>query len=171
MKVSNILPGLLSLAAALFLAGCGGGSQTEVEQPQPEPGGGEASANGAITITGNDQMKFSPTEFEVKAGSEVEVVFRNIGSMPKESMGHNLVIIEKGGDALAFATAAMSHPDKEHIPPEQEDQVIAHTKILGPGEEETLTFTAPDETGDYPFLCSFPGHAAAGMVGTMTVVE
>jgi nitrite reductase (NO-forming) len=36
---------------------------------------------------------------------------------------------------------------------------------LGPGQSETVTVTAP--AGDYDFLCNIPGHAAAGMVGTL----
>jgi azurin len=47
------------------------------------------------------------------------------------------------------------------------EDVIAATKLLGPGENETLTFTAP-EPGDYQFVCSFPGHFAM-MRGIMVV--
>ena len=32
-----------------------------------------------LEITGNDQMQFSTREFIVKAGDEVEIVFKNIG--------------------------------------------------------------------------------------------
>ena len=45
--------------------------------------------------------------------------------------------------------------------------VIAATKLLGPGESETISFTAP-EPGDYQFVCSFPGHFAM-MRGIMVV--
>jgi azurin len=128
-----------------------------------------APAVDEIVITGDDMMRFSTTSFTVEAGSTVTVIFRNIGRMPKEAMGHNLAILEQGTDTLAFARAAVRHAGNEYIPPEMEDQVIASTPVLGPGEEATLTFTAPTETGDYPFVCSFPGHTEAGMVGTMTV--
>jgi azurin len=168
MKATNLILGTLSLSAALLLAGCGGGSPTEVQQPQ---GADPAVAVTSITITGNDQMRFSPTEFTVKAGSEVEVVFHNIGRMPKETMGHNLVILQKGTNGVSFATASIRHPDNAYVAPELENQVIAHTAVLGPNERETLTFTVPSETGDYPFVCSFPGHTPAGMVGVMRVID
>ncbi len=157
MKVHRILACLFSLAAIAAFTGCGG--------PDPANGGD----SGGIAITGNDQMQFSPTEFTVSAGSEVTLVFRNVGRMPKETMGHNLAVLVRDTDVNAFATAAQRHRDNEYIAPEMEDRVIAATKVLGPGEEETLTFTAPAETGEYPFVCSFPGHTQAGMVGTMRV--
>ncbi len=139
--------------AALLIAACGPGEQDD----------------GVITITGNDQMQFSPTEFRVAAGSEVTLIFRNIGQMPKEAMGHNLAILPQGTDPQAFAQEAIRHEANEYIPPEWDDRVIAATRVLGPGEEETLVFTAPSEPGEYPFVCSFPGHTPAGMWGTMTV--
>ncbi len=157
MKENRILNGLLVLAGISILAGCGGDA--------PQQGG----SAGEIVITGNDLMQFSPTEFTVEAGSEVTVVFRNIGRMPKDAMGHNLAILEQGTDANAFSAAAQRHRDNEYIAPEMEDSVIAATRILGPNEEETLTFTAPSDAGDYPFVCSFPNHTPAGMVGTMHV--
>jgi len=46
--------------------------------------------------------------------------------------------------------------------------VIASTKMLGPGETATVTFTAP-APGVYDYICTFPGHALAGMRGTLTV--
>ena len=33
----------------------------------------------------------------------------------------------------------------------------SHTKLLQPGEVETITFTCPSP-GEYPYMCMFPGH-------------
>jgi azurin len=41
--------------------------------------------------------------------------------------------------------------------------------MSNPGQTVEVTFTAPSATGDYPFICSFPGHFAT-MRGTMHVV-
>ena len=46
--------------------------------------------------------------------------------------------------------------------------VIAFTKLLGPDESDTITFTAPKESGAYEYVCTFPGHFAM-MRGTMKV--
>ena len=41
------------------------------------------------------------------------------------------------------------------------------TPVIGPGKTATLTVTL--KAGKYPYKCTVPGHAAAGMKGTFTV--
>lgn len=168
MKIKHTILTIAPLAAALMFAGCGGADNGAV-QANSSGNSANNAPDGAIVITGNDQMQFGLTAFTVEAGSEVTVVFNNIGRMPKEAMGHNLAILDKDVDPIAFANAAMRHANNEYIAPDYEDRVIASTKVLGPGQSETLTFTAPSEPGGYPFVCSFPGHTPAGMRGVMTV--
>ena len=43
------------------------------------------------------------------------------------------------------------------------------TRLLDPGQDELLSFTAPDRPGTYQFICSVPGHATLGMVGQLVV--
>ena len=45
---------------------------------------------------------------------------------------------------------------KDFIPPT--DKILWHTKLLNPNTAETLRFKAPKEPGDYPYVCTFPGH-------------
>ena len=120
-----------------------------------------------LTITGNDTMKFDTAAFEVKSGEKVKLTFKNLGKLPKAAMGHNLVILKKGTDVPAFATAAMMAKATDYIAPAKKGDVVASTKVLGPGETEVLEFTA-GEPGEYPFICSFPGHYVM-MKGVMTV--
>lgn len=122
----------------------------------------------AIEVTANDQMKYSVTSIEAAPGQALEITLKNVGTIPKAAMGHNMVILKPGTDVTAFATAAMSHADKGYLPPEFADKVVAATQILGPNESETLKVALP-EAGEYPFVCSFPGHALAGMKGVLTV--
>ena len=122
-----------------------------------------------IVITGNDSMKFNVTKFEVTAGEEIKIVFQNVGTMPKQAMGHNFVLLKKGANAQAYATAALKAAATEYIPAALADQVIGHTKLLGPKQKDEFVFTAPSEAGDYTYLCSFPAHFVAGMKGVMTV--
>lgn len=149
------------------LMGCGGGETDQTSQPAADEPAMEESDD-AIVIEANDQMQFSVNEFTVEAGEEVTIRLVNVGTLPKETFGHNLVVLQMGGDVAAFANAAMTAKDNEYIPADAGDQVVANTIMLGPGEEDTITFTAPSEPGDYPFLCSFPGHYAT-MQGVMTV--
>lgn len=124
-----------------------------------------------ITITGNDRMRFEPATFTVRAESQVTLTFQNIGTLPKATMGHNLVILLPGTNTLTFATAATNFLEHDYIAPQYADRVVATTRILGPGESQILQFRAPSTPGRYPVVCSFPGHTQAGMVGTMTVVR
>ena len=41
------------------------------------------------------------------------------------------------------------------------------TALLSPGKSATLKVVFPK--GKYPYLCTVPGHAAAGMKGVFTV--
>ena len=130
------------------------------------------SVIGGITVvemTGNDRMKYNLEAFSVPAGSLVKLNFRNVGKMPKAVMGHNVVFLKADVDSGAFATAAAAARDNEYIPVQFEDQILARTNLLGSGESDTIEFTAPNTTGDYEFLCSFPAHLFAGMRGVMTV--
>ena len=112
-----------------------------------------------VTITGNDQMKYDKAEIEVKAGQTVALTFKNIGALPKAAMGHNVVILKPGSDIPKFAIGGVANAAGDYLPldPALAAQVVAKTKILGPKEEETIVFKVPT-AGDYPFLCTFPGH-------------
>lgn len=133
--------------------------------------GSTALAAKTVTVEGNDQMKFSVNKIEAKAGSELTIVFKNVGNMPKAAMGHNLVVLKPGTDAQAFSQAAAASPATEYIPEAMKDQVLATTKLLGPKEEDTITFTVPDEPGELVYLCSFPAHYIVGMKGVIVVTE
>jgi azurin len=129
-----------------------------------------ASAQDAkIEITGNDQMQYSTKAFEVTEGQKVVLSFKHIGQLPAIAMGHNVVILQAGTAVPAFATKCAPAKDTEYIPQDEESkkEVVAHTKLLGGGESDEITFTAP-APGEYPFICSFPGHFAI-MQGVMTV--
>ena len=109
-----------------------------------------------VNLTGNDQMQFNLKEIKVKAGETVRLTLKHVGQLPKNAMGHNFVLLQKGTDIVDFATKAASASENEYIP-EGTNQVIVHTDMVGGGEETTIEFTAP-EAGTYDFICSFPGH-------------
>lgn len=165
---------ILPLLAALLASGCqketSSTTSTSAGSAPPSSSAPAAATKAAaarvIEITANDQMKFSVTNIEVKVGEEIKVVLTNIGMLPKEAMGHNWVLLKPGNDVNAFAATAMTAREKDYIPDSAKEQIIAHTKLLGPKQSDEVTFKIT-AAGEYPFLCSFPAHAMAGMKGVL----
>lgn len=111
-----------------------------------------------VSLSGNDQMQFDKKEIRVKAGQTVRLTFKHTGQMAKNVMGHNFVLLTKGTNINEFGQTAVKFPDNNYIP-EDTNNVIAHTEMIGGGETTTIEFEAP-EAGTYDFICSFPGHYA-----------
>ncbi|MEO1174232.1 MAG: azurin [Myxococcota bacterium] len=180
--LSSAAAGSLALSAC---AGEGGGTTTKAPEKKPEPAkapepeakpepAAEPEAAAApsgdvqkIKLEVGDGIKYDVTEIKVKSGSTVEVTIEHTGKLPKEAMGHNFVLLKQGTDMAKFANAAMLATATQYVPEDMKDSVIAHTKVVGGGESDTITFTAP-APGEYGYLCSFPGHYA-NMNGKMIV--
>lgn len=113
-------------------------------------------------------MRYNITSIEAKPGEQLHVTLTNAGSLPKEAMAHNWVLLKQGEDPMAFSAAAATAKDQGYIPDNLKDKIIAFIPLQGPHQTGEVTFKAPDQPGEYPFLCSFPGHAAL-MKGTLTV--
>jgi azurin len=113
-----------------------------------------------IEVTGNDAMKYNISEIDAQPGEALEVVMTNIGELPKAAMSHNWVLLKPMTDEeiSAFAMSAMTKaPD---YLPDDKSAVLAHTKTLGSKESDKVDFNAPTAKGEYPFICTFPGHFA-----------
>lgn len=113
------------------------------------------------------QMIYDVTAFRVAPGQQVEIVLRNTDVLP-----HNLVIVRPGaGEMVGRAADAMAtDPDafeKEFIP--DSPAVMYATRMLQEGESARLQFTAPEQEGNYPYICTFPAHWIT-MKGVMEVV-
>jgi azurin len=124
-----------------------------------------------VSIDGTDQMTFSINAFSVKPGQMVRLTLRHVGVLPAAAMGHNVVIIQQGEDYMGFtadASEAGGALDNHYLPAAVRNRVIAFTPMLGGGQTATVEFKAPEAPGEYPFLCTFPGHAPS-MNGIMTV--
>ena len=122
-----------------------------------------------LVIKANEDMTFDKVDFTVKTGQEITLLLVNNGTSPKEAMGHNVVVLNQGTDPASFAFAASSAADNEYIPKDKEDEIIVHTKLLGPKESDQVKFTIT-EPGTYDFICSFPGHAST-MRGKIKAID
>lgn len=104
-------------------------------------------------------------------GHEGPPLDQRVAELPQP---HNLVIVAPGKH-LEIGTAAMTlRPDnldkigRAHLPAAYEKDILAATKLLEPGQHETLRMTAPSKPCDYGFVCTFPGHAVI-MWGVLSV--
>lgn len=116
-------------------------------------GGEEASGPEpfAITITGDDAFVYDPASFSVETGAEVTLTYKNIGGLD-----HNWILVTEDTDVLTVTDASA--------------YAGINAGMTTGGSEKTFTFTAP-EPGTYKYVCTVAGHAAGGMVGTLTVTE
>lgn len=140
-------PGALGVAA-VTLAGC----NRQVAAPTE----GEASSPVVLRIASDGEfLAFTPTELTCPAGARVRVVFHHAGQrLPQE---HNWVLVRPGAaEAIMLAAPAAGQP-AGFVP--RDARVLAATAMCGRGAEAVIEFTAPP-AGDYPFLCTFPGHGA-----------
>lgn len=115
-----------------------------------------------LEITANDQMMYDKQTLWVSSGCKsVTLTLHHAGKLPKAAMGHNWVLVN-GPDLPAVANAGMGAGAASDYVPAGDKRVLAHTKLVGGGESDTVTFSTAGlkEGSDYKFLCTFPGHNA-----------
>ena len=122
-----------------------------------------------VEIIGTDDMKYNTTTIAAKPGEQITIRLTGKGTMPKIAMSHNVVVLQLKTDAAAFVNAGITARATDYIAPANKAQVIAATKLAGNGETVEVTFKVPTAPGSYPYVCTFPGHFAAGMKGTLNV--
>jgi uncharacterized protein len=140
MAIKSIIIALL-----LLIPACAGAQQ-----------GKQPSVERIVIQSVEYQLIFDTKEFSVTAGANVELIFRNIDEMP-----HNLLIVKPGKlDVVGEAADRMAgSPDAgklQFVP--QIPEVMYATRLLMIDEADTLRFKAPTEPGDYPYVCTYPGH-------------
>lgn len=103
-----------------------------------------------------NQMQFAPRELRVKAGAKVRLIFEN-----PDLMTHNLVLLERGAEEEVGALADILAADpkgmaKAYLP--DSPKILHATPLVEPNGKAELTFDAPLAPGNYPYICTFPGH-------------
>lgn len=103
-------------------------------------------------------MAFNAKALTVKAGQPVKLTFDNAAAVP---LPHNVIVGKAGSKDALFAAAMKVATDpqgmaKGYVP--EDANVLAHTKLVQPGQKETIEFVLPSP-GAYPYMCTFPGHS------------
>lgn len=123
-----------------------------------------------VTVNGNDAMQFDVKDIVVdKSCKEFTVKLNHTGKLPATAMGHNWVLTTEA-DMQPVIKDAMAAGAAAGYLKADDARVIAHTKMLGGGESDTVTFDVSKlAAGEkYMFFCSFPGHQAL-MKGTLAL--
>ena len=110
----------------------------------------------AVRIETASGLTFATKRFVVKAGERISLTLANPDTMP-----HNLAIAKPGtlakvGDGANRMAAQPDGGARRYLPPGGD--VLFFTDIIEPEKSSTIHFTAPAGPGEYPYLCSFPGH-------------
>ena len=119
-----------------------------------------------ISVNPNTPMEFDITDFEVEAGSRVQVTLAN-----SSDLLHNFLITTPGSlesVARLALNMGLQGPQRDYVP--QSNDVLFHTNLVSVNESQSIYFTAPETPDDYPYVCTFPGHWQT-MQGIMTVTE
>lgn len=149
----------LTLIALLPLLAC---SSESTNIPEPGPDG---VYQYFLRPVGN-LMRYDTENITVKAGTQVRVFLENTSE--SDAMRHNFVLLKEGTDFKVFGRLANKATEESGYIPES-DAILAHTALSKPGGTVMVQFTAPPP-GEYPYLCTFPGHWAS-MRGTLRSVN
>ena len=114
------------------------------------------------TVQADDNVRFDTSEITVdRSCSQFTVHLKNTGTLPATSMGHDWVL-SREADMDAVCQDGVDAGMKAGYLKPDDPRVIAHTKLIGGGQSDSVTFDTsllkPGE--DYAFFCSFPGHHA-----------
>ncbi|MEO1844171.1 MAG: family 16 glycoside hydrolase [Akkermansiaceae bacterium] len=111
-------------------------------------------------------MKFDKEILEAKAGERIAIVLTN---NDPDGLMHNLAVIKPGTRQEVIEATLKLGPkaiEKNFVP--DIPAILGSTPQVAPGRRFTLYLTAPAQAGDYPYVCTYPGHGQL-MFGTLKV--
>lgn len=130
------------------------------------------AADCATEIDGNDAMQYNKASIAVPAScTKFTVTLKHSGKLPKATMGHNWVLTKTADMQAVVAEGVPAGLDKNYVK-DGDKRVLAHTKVVGGGESDSVTFDTSllKSGGPFSYFCSFPGHVAL-MKGTIALAK
>jgi azurin len=118
--------------------------------------GAERSRVELRIATDGDLLAFKPDRLSCPSGAAVHLIFHHNGKYVTQE--HNWVLVQPGA-ADAVAAAGLAAGEAAGYVPHADARVLAASPLCGKGQEVSVDFIAP-AAGDYPFICTNPGHAA-----------
>lgn len=142
-------------SAVVLLAACGGDSNSS-PTAAPAANAPAAGSGGAVTLeisSAGDDSRFDKEKLEAPGGSKITLKFTNNA---KGSKLFNWVLTQPDKYLKVVNDGTAEGEANGFVKPNDEN-VIAHTKLLKVTESDTITFDAPPP-GEYPYICTNPGY-------------
>lgn len=133
-------------------------------------GGSPWAAECAIDVHADDQVRFDVQSIVVdRRCTTFTVNLFHTGQLDRGVMGHNWVLSRAADLMEVVADGAVAGLDHDYLKP-GDPRVIAHTRVVGAGERDSVSFAVAglEAGGPYLFFCSYPGHSSL-MRGTLSV--
>jgi azurin len=119
-----------------------------------------------LVVEATTGLQYLQKGLTAKAGEKLTLRFKNPDVVP-----HNWLLVRPGSLQAVGTLCNRMITDPQglakHYVPDTPD-TLAWTDMVQPQGEFQIHFTAPAEKGDYPYLCTFPGHWMV-MNGVLTV--
>lgn len=152
---------VLALTASLLaLSACGGGAG---DAPAEDAAVFNESVDQELVVrAAKNAMRYEDTRIEAPAGSRVRIVMDN-STTTSPAMTHNVVVLRDGEQDTIFRVGGAAAGAPGNIP--ADPAILAYTPMAQPGGRTAVVLTMPP-AGEYPFICTYPGHFTM-MQGTL----
>ncbi len=101
-------------------------------------------------------LQYVQKELIAKPGEKISLRFKNPDVVPHNWLLAKPSSLEKLGEKCDLMIADPEGLAKHYVP--ESSDVLAYTDMVNPNGEFVIHLTVPQEPGDYPYLCTFPGH-------------
>ena len=132
--------------------------------PEIEPGSDKPGR--PIELKAITGLKYDEERIVVEAGERISLTLVNTDEMPHNWVLTGWFTYELVGQLADAMVADPTAAERHYVP--DDPSVLFSSRLLNPGESQTIHFNAPSAPGKYPFLCTFPGHWQT-MKGTLVV--
>jgi azurin/(2Fe-2S) ferredoxin len=101
-------------------------------------------------------LQYVQKQLTAKAGEKLTLIFKNPDVVPHNWLLARPGTLQKLGDQVNLMITDPKGLAKHYVPDSQ--NVLVYTDMVNPKGEFSIHFEAPEEKGEYPYLCTFPGH-------------
>lgn len=126
-----------------------------------EPPAWSGSPDASLTVkTLPGMMRYDQNELTAEPGAKIKLTIEN-----PDDLQHNFVLLKadpKDKDGQKFAQDTWMLGEKVVATgwvPVGNPRILAASALLNPAASEALYFVAPEEPGEYPYVCTVPGHS------------